>query len=108
MPDLWPHQLQGSEAVLTAQDEGKRRVCLTSPTGGGKTRMEEELIRRWLGKGHKLSLYTNRRMLIDQTSRVLEEAGLSHGVRAAGYQSNLGADLQISSVQTEVARDFKS
>jgi superfamily II DNA or RNA helicase len=107
MPELWPHQMQGVKDVLAAHLAGRRRVCLTSPTGGGKTRMEEELIRGWLADGHRIVLYTNRRMLIDQTSRVLHEAGLSHGVRAAGYESNLGASLQISSVQTEVARVFK-
>lgn len=34
--DLWPHQKRGIHDVLEALNSGKRRICLTSPTGGGK------------------------------------------------------------------------
>ncbi len=34
--EWWPHQKYGIHETLSAIDSGKRRICLTSPTGGGK------------------------------------------------------------------------
>src|SRR5262249_47455546 len=48
-----------------------------------------------------------RKMLVDQTSGVLIDAGLYHGVRAAGYEDERDHHFQISSVQTENSRVFK-
>lgn len=107
MSALWPHQERAIADALAAIGEGCKRVCLVCPTGGGKTRIACELIDRWLAKGLRVALYSNRRMLIEQTSRVLEAAGIDHGVRAAGHGCNLRRDVQISSVQTEASRVFK-
>src|SRR5262245_22997201 len=83
--DFWPHQEQGVSAVQEALGQGHRRILLTSPTGGGKTAIACRLISDWLGAGLKSVLYTNRRMLVEQTSRVLRLHGINLGVRAAGY-----------------------
>ena len=37
-------------AVLDAIEQGYRRICLTAPTGAGKTRIMCELIDRWTGE----------------------------------------------------------
>jgi len=69
------------------------------------------LIRDWLHVGYRVSLYTNRKMLIEQLSRVLSEFGLQHGLRTASNieQGEIPCEspLQISSVQTEASRTLK-
>lgn len=105
--DRWPHQLSGVSEALAGISSGQRRLLVTTPTGGGKTRMMLDLAEHFLAEGKPVSLYTNRRILIEQTSRVLAEAGYSHGIRAAGHESDLGELLQVSSIQTEHSRSIK-
>jgi superfamily II DNA or RNA helicase len=102
--ELWPHQLRAVADTLAAINEGHRRICLTSPTGGGKTQIACELIRHYLGQGKRVVLYTNRRLLTDQLSGKLEGARLYHGVRAAGHEHRLDEALQVASIQTEGSR----
>ena len=108
MPSLWPHQERGVNSVLEAVARGVRRICLTCPTGGGKTRIACTLIDMLLSQGKRGVLYTNRKLLLDQLSGVLNDHGIYHGIRAAGYGheegADLGADLQVSSIQTEHSR----
>jgi superfamily II DNA or RNA helicase len=102
--NLWPHQRRGVDATLAAIEACQRRVCLTSPTGGGKTKMMGVLLREWLSQGLRALLLTNRRMLLEQISGVMRKAGLAHGIRAAGYYNDPDEWFQISSVQTERSR----
>src|SRR5262249_13610237 len=97
----WPHQVTGPDEVQKAIAAGTRRICLTTPTGGGKTWQMEELLRRWTAEGHPSVLYTNRKLLVSQTSGVLD---IEHGVRAAGHEENKHLPVQVSSIQTEDAR----
>jgi DNA repair protein RadD len=105
--DLWPHQRGGIDDTLSAIARGERRILLTSPTGGGKTRIMAELIRHYLEAAHRVVLYTNRKMLVDQTSEKLLDDGLYHGIRAAGYEDRRDQLLQVSSIQTENSRVLK-
>jgi superfamily II DNA or RNA helicase len=100
----WPHQIRAVSETLAAINAGIRRICVTSPTGGGKTYIASELIRHYLERGMLVVLYTNRKLLVAQTSRVLEAAGHVHGVRAAGYDDDRHRELQVSSIQTEGSR----
>lgn len=106
MSDLWPHQAFGIQAVCGAILDGARRLCLTSPTGGGKTRMMEEII-KWAVNHGGVALHSDRKMLIDQVSADLVAARIDHGVRAAGHDEDLSRPVQICSVQTEVSRVLK-
>ncbi len=105
---LWPHQEKAVSEVADAILAGKRRILLASPTGMGKTAMASELIRIYLDEDRKVVLYTNRKLLIDQASRVMALAGHEHGVRAAGYQDDRSLNFQIASVQTEASRSLKT
>src|SRR5579859_3651217 len=102
--EAWAHQDRGITETLAAIEQGKRRICVTSPTGGGKTFMMRMLAQSYLEQGRKVVMYTNRRMLIDQISEVLMTAGMYHGVRAAGYEDERDHDFQVSSIQTEHSR----
>lgn len=103
----WPHQIQGVRDVLQCAQEGHRIIVLTSPTGGGKTTCICDLIEAQISDWKKVVLYTNRKMLIEQTVKVMEKSGIRHGVRASGWDPNLHYDVQVSSVQTEASRVLK-
>lgn len=103
----WPHQLRGVLDVLDAFSQGYRHVCLQSPTGAGKSLMMFDLAVHFLKAGGKVAIYSNRKMLIDQLSEKLIEAGLYHGVRAAEYADERDHPLQVCSMPTEVSRSLK-
>lgn len=100
----WPHQEKALERVLTAIGQGSRRICLCSPPGTGKTVMAGMIIKNFLDRGRKVSFYTNRRMLLEQSAKNFAGFELEHGIRAAGYEYEPWKPFQISSIQTETAR----
>lgn len=102
--ELWPHQERALEQADAAEMAGIRRICVTSPTGGGKSLMMRERIRR---KRRRTVLYTNRRMLREQLSEGMAADGIEHGIRASGQSPALLRDVQVSSIQTEESRVFK-
>lgn len=105
--ELWPHQAKAIPDVLSAIGHGERRVCVTSPTGGGKSKIMEMLARDYLDRGQKVIAYTNRKMLVDQMSSNLMAAGVYHGIRAADYEDEREHNFQVSSIQTEHSRVMK-
>lgn len=102
MTELWKHQVFGLEEIKRAKAAKINPVLLTSPTGGGKTRIMTE-IASW---GYPTSLYVDKRIQLDQLSERLNEAGISHGIRAAGFEPDFGMRVQLSMVQTDAARCF--
>lgn len=104
----WPHQLYGVREALASIEQGVRRLCITTPTGGGKTLMMRDLIGYGQSKYMRVALYSNRKLLIEQTSGYLYRLGIEHGVRAAGWSdAGAGLDVQLCMVQTEGSRVFQ-
>lgn len=108
--ERWAHQISGVADVKESIANGVMRVCLTSPTGGGKSVMICDLIDFCIENDWPAILYTNRRLLTEQLMRTLSSRGISYGVRAAGFGAEMDRDapIQISSIQTEDARVWKS
>jgi superfamily II DNA or RNA helicase len=106
--DLWPHQERAIVEIPRRISIGERRICLTSPTGGGKSVILCLLIKWAVENDFHVVLYTNRRMLIRQLSRVLESYGIEFGVRASGHEDRRERQVQISSLPTENARVLKA
>jgi DNA repair protein RadD len=104
----WPHQAYAVAEVPRLVGAGARRICLTSPTGGGKSFIVCKLIQWAVGRGWKAVVYTNRRLLVNQLRGVLAGHGIAHGVRAANYQDERQLAVQISSLPTEGSRVLKS
>jgi DNA repair protein RadD len=102
--NLWPHQIRGTADTLALIAAGCRRICLTCPTGGGKTVMMCSLAKHYLAQGRGVVIYTHRKLLLEQLTQVLNSAGLEHGVRAAGWQRDWHQLLQVASTQTENQR----
>ncbi len=106
--NLWPHQLFALEELPRLILAGFTRICLTAPTGAGKSAIICGLIEWGIENGFEVILYTNRKLLIEQLSRVLAKHGIEFGVRAAGHEDNRHLPVQISSLPTERARVLKS
>jgi|LUMF01.1.fsa_nt_gb superfamily II DNA or RNA helicase len=106
--DPWPHQRQGVLDILQAIEDGHDRICVTSPTGAGKSTMMIAMIMRYLAQNSVV--YQHRRALVDQFIRVFEEHGICFGVRASSFREHrrLLENVQISSVQTEGSWVYRS
>ena len=97
----WPHQDAGLKETREHVTSGSDSVVVTSPTGGGKSRMMAQMIEWGLENGMPTTLYTHRRLLLEQTSRVLTAHGIEHGIRASGHEPALLRDVQLAMIQSE-------
>ena len=97
---LWPHQQFALDQLARSTS---RRICLTAPTGGGKSRIIEEIIRQ----GKRTTVLVNRVALVEQLGLGLSEVGIDFGMQASGYPENPTARVQIASIQT-VGRRIQS
>lgn len=103
----WPHQDSAHSDVTSGIEAGERALCVTSPTGGGKSLMMTRLISWGRERQLRSMLLTNRRMLLSQIQDGLAEAGIPFGIRAAGFRPDPSYPVQVSSIQTEVSRVYK-
>uniref|UniRef100_A0A6M3LF51 Putative type III restriction enzyme n=1 Tax=viral metagenome TaxID=1070528 RepID=A0A6M3LF51_9ZZZZ len=108
-PPLWPHQERGINETIELFESGVDRVCITGPTGSGKSRQAVELMEWALNRGLKSVFYTNRRLLLEQMAQVFKASGLDFGVRAAGFDDlfNPHQPMQLASTQTEHHRAYQ-
>jgi superfamily II DNA or RNA helicase len=100
---LWAHQERALQDIADAIRCGHKNICVTSPTGGGKSQVIFELIH---GTSDEVSLYTDRRMLLTQIARGLTEEGIDYGYRAAGHKTATLRRIQLSMMQTEGSRSL--
>ena len=108
MTTLWLHQTRGLAATYDAIRRGIRRILFTCPTGGGKSRCMIELILEHAQRGVAVAVFTHRRMLLEQISRVLGEHGIDHSIRCAGYDHDESKAVQLCSTASEFQRVFNS
>ncbi len=106
---LRPYQHEAIHATRAAMARGARRVCLVLPTGGGKTRVGAEIVRRAVALGKRVMWLAHRTELIDQTCATLEEYGLRVGAISASsaWEADHEALVQVCSIQTLLARDYR-
>jgi superfamily II DNA or RNA helicase len=103
----WPHQRFGVEETISRLEGGAESVCLTSPTGSGKTTMMIALA-NWMSehKYGKVACFTNRILLTEQTRGNFSLAGHSVGVISSSmkWAEREEAPIQIATIQTILAR----
>ena len=102
----WPHQREGVQRTIAALDGGAKSVCLTAPTGSGKTDMAIALVNWCTGKGGKVLCLTNRILLTEQTWRMFRSADVPVGVISASMKplEREEASVQIATIQTILSR----
>lgn len=104
---LREYQVRGIEQASKRIASGVRRLCLVLPTGGGKTVVASEIIRRAVARGRRVLFLAHRRELLDQTINKLGDAGVHDvGLVLAGerHRYRPHAPVQVASVQTLVRR----
>ena len=65
--EAWPHQTRAVDETLAAIREGSKRICITIPTGGGKTKVGIDLVRTYDVQDRGSIFYTSRKTLIEQS-----------------------------------------
>ncbi len=104
MTPLWEHQTNALIELADAIAAGETRICLTSPTGGGKSRI---MLTHILDNPDlKFQLYTDRRMLLAQLAENLEAAGIHAGIVAAGHEWT-NSKVYLCMLQTVVSQYVK-
>lgn len=102
--DRWSHQVSAFNETNALIDAGEQAICVTSPTGGGKSVIISDLTLHALAKRKRVSIYTDRKLLLEQFTSVLERHRIDFGIRASGYSPALLRDVQLSSIMTEKSR----
>ncbi len=106
---LRPYQVEKISEARALMAQGKRSICLVSPTGSGKTVMSAQIIRGALDKGKRVLFLAHRRELIDQCADKLREIGIwEYGIILAGHPQALNPDaqIQIASIQSIARREL--
>lgn len=99
------YQINDINAMSAAVKAGSRRILYCLPTGGGKTVVSAEIIRRAALKGSKIYFVAHRKELIDQTSAKLYEMEVDHGVIMASHPNyRPWLPVQVVSIQTAIRR----
>lgn len=83
---------------------GHRAVLFCLPTGAGKTVVFGHILDGATRKGRRSAVLAHRRELIRQASEKLAQAGVRHGVVAAGLDRDHDAPVLVLSVHTAIRR----
>jgi len=100
---LRPYQEAAVAALRRAYATGHRAPLLVMPTGAGKTQVFTYITAAMAQRGRRVTILVHRRELIAQASRKLDQAGVPHGIIAAGTPAT-NAPIQVASVQTLIRR----
>jgi superfamily II DNA or RNA helicase len=103
----WPNQTRAFDGAIDALNRGLNRLCITSPTGTGKTQILVDLMHYAHEQSMPWILYTQRKMLYDQLCADCDAEGIDYGRRAAGHKPALLRDGQIAMIQTEKSKVFR-
>jgi len=105
--ELRDYQLESIERLRVGIREGHRSQLLVAPTGSGKTVIAAYLMDATAKKLNRVAFVVDRVNLVDQTSQVLEDYGIGHGVIQAGHWRNrMYERVQVCSAQTLEKRGF--
>lgn len=97
--ELRPYQedlLERTRALMRKH----KRVLMQAPTGAGKTALTARMLGTAAAKGKRAFFLVHRAELIEQSVAAFDEAGIPHGVIAAGWSPTPYQPVQIASVDT--------
>jgi superfamily II DNA or RNA helicase len=100
---LRPYQQQAVNDLRMAYRSGARAPLLVLSTGAGKTVIFAAITQTAAARGRRVLILVHRRELIHQASAKLTQAGVTHGIIAAGFEPS-DHPVQVASVQTLARR----
>ncbi len=106
---LRPYQASKVSEARALMGQGKKSICLVSPTGSGKTIIAAHIIHSALAKKRRVLFLAHRRELIDQCAEKLRALGIwDYNVVLSGHphSRNPTAPMQIASIQTLIRREY--
>lgn len=103
---LWPFQQDIVDELERKVAAGERRIIIVVPTGGGKTVLASEIIRRGHAASRRSVFLAHRNELLSQAHGKLKAFGVEAGIIKAGRDRDLRpqAMVQVCGVQTLHAR----
>jgi superfamily II DNA or RNA helicase len=101
--NLRSYQQQAINDLRAAFRNGAKAPLLVAPTGAGKTVIFSAIAAATAAKDRNGLILVHRRELVTQASRKLTDAGVAHGIIAAGMDG-ANASIQVASVQTLIRR----
>lgn len=101
--NLRPYQQQAITDLRLAYRGGARAPLLVAATGAGKTIILAAITQAVAARGRRVLILVHRRELIRQASAKLNQAGVNHGIIAAGFDPS-DHPVQVASVQTLARR----
>lgn len=103
---LYDYQEQVIHKSRIAIRDGFKRICITAPTGAGKTVIMGAIAEAVVKKGGVAVICVSLDALVPQTSDKLERFGIDHGFIKAGYSEDRGASVHVASIQTMARRQW--
>lgn len=104
MFQLRDYQQEMIDKVVDALRKGYRKIMIVLPTGGGKTAIASELVRRSYAKGKSSIFMCHRQELLDQTYETYGKNGIIPAFIKGGMHPDYNNPMQIASVNTLVRR----
>lgn len=104
MLTLRDYQQDMIDKTISELKNGKRKIMLVLPTGGGKTAIASELVRRSYNKGKSSIFMCHRQELLDQTYDTYGKNGIIPAFIKGGRHPDYNNPMQIASVNTLVRR----
>ena len=98
----WPNQVRAYDGALDAMQRGVKRLCITSPTGSGKSLTQTDILEWSISQGKTAALFTQRRLLYDQIANNLTRDNIPFGRIAAGHPKDLGKPIQLGAAHGEL------
>lgn len=107
-PDPRPFQTIAHEKLRQGVKDGHTKQIIMAPTGSGKTYLALRIINEALKRGKRCLFICDRITLIDQTSKVAYNYGLTeHGIiQGNHWMTNPDLPFQIASAQTLASRGW--
>lgn len=100
MTALMGHQVLGIQKIDAAEREGHRAICVTSPTGAGKTLMMSVRSKLKADAGGRVGILTDRKLLLNQARSELHGQDVLPGYVAASYGMIMDRRVTLLSKQT--------
>ena len=102
---LRPYQLKAIEEIRKHFSNGVKKVLLQLSTGGGKTTIFSDILKKLSEKGNKGAIVVRGRKLVDQAHKRLMREDVVHGVRMNSHWCvNTKAPIQVCSIDTMLSR----